>query len=320
MASTVLTPLPVSGLIPAKASTTEKLSTEFDDMADTGSSSLSELGDASDDQSESTPRPTTALDMDEDDSEAETERLENTPRKLARTATDTSLVSEPLHARTPSKLVHSKLVDQDESAPTTPSAIIDDVVPEDHVEANNPLHSLSLVAASEAASLEHAGKKRKRPSAEETSVGDQEDEPARKRSEIAKLPNGLSAGEPDGPGQVDPEEELDHAEERLSQLAHEEVDLEERQANIAAEAVGELTTVAKHTKPRKGGRRGKRKVEDPGYAYNEQFAGLEAHDGEGEDDHDEEHNAALDEEVAKKKNAIDELAKIEKKFKLFREK
>jgi hypothetical protein len=115
------------------------------------------------------------------------------------------------------------------------------------------------------------------------------------------------------------EEELEVAEERLSQLAHEEMDLEERQANIAAETVGELATVAKLTKPRKGGRRGKRKAEDP-YAFNDNFAGTEAQDGEGEEEHDEEHSAALDEEVVKKKNAIDELAKIEKKFKLFREK
>jgi hypothetical protein len=294
----------------------------YDDIADNGSSSLSELGDASDDQSEPTPRPTTANDIDDDDdSEAETERLEETPRKLARTATDTSL-AEALYTRTPSKLMHSRTVDQDESAPPTPS-VITDVDEEEAPEADNPLHSLSLIAASEAASLEHAGKKRKRTSAEGSPVHEEpeEDEPARKRTGSAKLPgaNGLSKSVVDSGEQVDVEEELEVAEERLSQLAHEEMDLEERQANIAAETVGELATVAKLTKPRKGGRRGKRKAEDP-YAFNDNFAGTEAQDAEGEEEHDEEHSAALDEEVAKKKNAIDELAKIEKKFKLFREK
>jgi hypothetical protein len=293
----------------------------YDDIADNGSSSLSELGDASDDQSEPTPRPTTANDIDDDDSEAETERLEETPRKLARTATDTSL-AEALYTRTPSKLMHSRTVDQDESAPPTPSAITD-VDEEEAPEADNPLHSLSLIAASEAAGLEHAGKKRKRTSAEGSPVDEEpeEDEPARKRSGSAKLSgaNGLPTSVADSGEQVDVEDELEVAEERLSQLAHEEMDLEERQANIAAETVGELATVAKLTKPRKGGRRGKRKAEDP-YAFNDNFAGTEAQDGEGEEEHDEEHSAALDEEVVKKKNAIDELAKIEKKFKLFREK
>jgi hypothetical protein len=295
----------------------------YDDIADNGSSSLSELGDASDDQSEPTPRPTTAGDVDDDDSEAETERLESTPRK-ARAATDTSL-AEALYTRTPSKLMHSRTVDDDASAPPTPSVITDaeDTTLDETVEAENPLHSLSLIAASEAANLEYAGKKRKRTSAEGTPVDEQEeDEPARKRSGTSKTPvaNGVRPIVADSAEQVDVDEELEVAEERLSQLAHEEMDLEERQANIAAETVGELATVAKHTKPRKGGRRGKRKTDDTGYAFNEQYTGAEPHEGEGEDEHDEEHSAALDEEVAKKKNAIDELAKIEKKFKLFREK
>jgi hypothetical protein len=293
----------------------------YDDIADNGSSSLSELGDASDDHSEPTPRPTTAGDLDdEDDSEAETERLEHTPRKLARTATDTSLLSEALYTRTPSKLMHSRTIDQDESAPPTPSVITD---LDETAEADNPLHSLSFIAASEAASLDYAGKKRKRTSAEGSPVDDQEeDEPARKRSGTAKNPtaNGSLTSATDSAEQVDVEEELEVAEERLSQLAHEELDLEERQANIAAETVGELATVAKLTKPRKGGRRGKRKAEDSSYTFNEHFVGVEPQDAEGEDDNDEEQSAALDEEVAKKKNAIDELAKIEKKFKLFREK
>jgi hypothetical protein len=317
----MLSALSTPAVVMAEPALVAAASGSYDDIADNGSSSLSELGDASDDQSEPTPRPTTAGDIDEDDSEAETERLENTPRKLARTATDTSL-AEALYTRTPSKLIHSRTVDQEESAPPTPSVITDDATLDDTVEVDNPLHSLSLIAASEAADLEYVGKKRKRTSAEGSPIEEPEDdEPARKRSGTAKssAANGLLAGVADSAEQIDVDEELEIAEERLSQLAHEEMDLEERQANIAAETVGELATVAKHTKPRKGGRRGKRKVEDP-YAFSEQFAGGDAQDGEGEEEHDEEHSAALDEEVAKKRSAIDELAKIEKKFKLFREK
>ena len=289
----------------------------LDDLADNGSSSLSELGDASDDQSEPTPRPTTGLDMDDDDSEAETERLENTPRKLGRTAADTSL-SEALYTRTPSKLAQSRTLEQEVPVLPTPSIIADDADLDGAIASENPLHSLSLVAASEAATLEHAGKKRKRTSAEGSLIDELEDEPARKRSGNGDFP---LPGVADSSEQVDLDEEVGIAEDRISQLAHEGFELEERQANIAVETVNELATVAKLTKPRKSGRRGKRKAEDSNYAFNEQAAGVDAPDAEvPEDEHDEEHSAALDEEVAKKKNAIDELAKIEKKFKLFREK
>jgi hypothetical protein len=319
----MLSALPAPNMIPMQASVMGAPASDFDDMADNGSSSLSELGDASDDQSAPTPRVAAAMDLDDEDSEAETERLEATPRKLTRTATDTSLFSEALYTRTPSKLAQSKMVNRDASSPPTPSVVVDDAaLEEESLEAGNPLHSLSLVAASEAASLEFAGRKRKRTSAEGTPVLDEQDEPARKRSGLVKAlpPNGVSEDVADSSEQLDVEEELDMAEERLSHLAHEELELEERQATIAIEAIGELATVAKHTKPRKGGRRGKRKAEDQSYAYGDHVASVEAPEVEGDDEHDEEHTAALDEEVTKKKSAIDELAKIEKKFKLFREK
>jgi hypothetical protein len=270
----------------------------LDDHADDRSSSLSELGDASDVESEQpTPRPTAMADANENDSEAETERLEETPRKLMRTATDTSLASEALYTRTPSKLMHSRTIEHDESAPPTPSDLAEDDIMEDADEAQDPLHALSLAAASEAASLELAGKKRKRIGARGTPADDLDDEPARKRSASAKAAayNGTTEGIIESSERPDADEELDHAEERLAELAREEADLEERQANLAAEAVNELATVAKHTKPRKGGRRGKRKAEDSSYAYTEALATTETVDGDEGDDNEED-SAALDEE------------------------
>lgn len=293
-----------------------------DQAADNRSSSLSDIADASDAHSEATPRPTTAMDLDDDDSEAETERLENTPRRLTRVPTDTSILSEPLYTRTPSKLAHTKTIEHDDSAPQTPSATARDATMDDAADEDNPLHSLSLAAAAEAASL-FAGSKRKRSSAEGSPVDEQEDEPARKRrSSTAKgsALDGLAEAAATQQANEHGQDEVENAEERLSQLAHEELELEERQANIAAQTVNELATVAKHTKPRKGGRRGKRKMEDPNYAYNEALQAAEAHDAEGDGDAEEEHDAVFDDEVAKKKQAIDKLAEIEKKFKLFREK
>ncbi|USP77324.1 hypothetical protein yc1106_04598 [Curvularia clavata] len=323
VAAAMLSTMKASSTAIAETMPAKQASNGFDDAADNGSSSLSELGDASDDQSELTPRQTPAADIDEDDSEAETERLDTTPRKLSRTVPETTLLSESAYTRTPSKLAHSKTIQDDESAPATPSALADEAPIDAADTADNPLHSLSLIASTEAASLEHAGKKRKRASAERSPVDEQdEEEPSRKRSEPARNSalDDLADAAADRQGRTEADEELDNAEENLSVLAREELELEERQANIAAQTVNQMATVAKHTKPRKGGRRGKRKTEDTSYAYAETFVAAEPQEGEAECDPDEEDSAVLDEEVTKKKIAIDELAKIEKKFKLFREK
>ncbi|KAF9699741.1 hypothetical protein EKO04_002361 [Ascochyta lentis] len=322
-ASAIISAIPAPTMITADPMAAVEVMGAFDDHADDRSSSLSELGDASDVESEQpTPRLAAIADLNENDSEAETERLEETPRKLMRTVTDTSLASEALYARTPSKLMHSKTIEHDDSVPPTPSDLAEDEVMEDADENQDPLHALSLAAASEAASLELAGKKRKRMSVRGTPVDDRDDEPARKRSASAKAApyNGTTEGIMQSSERVDADDELDHAEDRLEELAREEIDLEERQAALAAETVSELATVAKHTKPRKGGRRGKRKTEDSSYAYTEALATTETVDGDAEGDDNEDDSTALDEEVTKKKSAIDELAKIEKKFKLFREK
>ncbi|KAF2174995.1 hypothetical protein K469DRAFT_684815 [Zopfia rhizophila CBS 207.26] len=294
----------------------------FDDPDDR-SSSLSELGDGSDDHSEATPRPPTAADFVDNDSEAETERLENTPRKLTRTATSTSIASEQLYERTPSKLSHSKTLDQEESAPPTPSAIGEDTTVGDIADGVTELNSLPLVVESESASLsELTGRKRKRSSADSSTIDEPNEEPARKRSSTAKslTLNGDQGGVVDSSEQVGIGEELDDAEERISQLAQEEMELEERQADVAEETVSELATVANLTKPRKGGRKGKRKVDDTGDTNNEAIATAEIPDGDVDGDNDEEDSTTLDEEVSKKKTAIDQLSKIEKKFKIFREK
>lgn len=294
----MLSTLTATALMASELPLADRPKEDFDTPADDRSSSLSELGDASDDHSEATPRPPSAVDLNENDSEAETERLEATPRKLTRTATDTSLASDYIYQRTPSKLAHSKTVDQEESVPPTPSVTIEGKILRDNTEGNTALQALSIAATSEAASLaDSSGKKRKRSSAENSSLEEPSDEPARKRSSTAKVSglNGSGDGMIDDSEQVDIEEELDNAEERISQLAQEEIELEERQADIAVETVSELVTVAKHTKPRKGGRRGKRKVDDTAHT-NEALASIEVHEVDGDGDNEEDDSGALDEE------------------------
>ncbi|KAF2786196.1 hypothetical protein K505DRAFT_380424 [Melanomma pulvis-pyrius CBS 109.77] len=293
---------------------------DLDDLPDNRSSSLSELGDASDDHSEPTPRAPTAADLADPDSEAETERLDTTPRKLTRTLTNTSMGSEQLYERTPSKLIHSKTIDQEESPTPALDRDLDDAYS----------YPISLGVSKEAESLatlykgEFAGQKRKRSSGASSSMDEPMDEPPRKRSSTARSPalNGSQEAMVDSSEQVDVdvEAELDNAEERISQLAQEEIELEERQADVAAETVSEMATVAKLTKPRKGGRRGKRKADDIGHTSNDAIASTEVQDPEAEGENDDEDSGTRDEEVAKKKSAIDELSKIEKKFKIFREK
>jgi len=291
MLSTLAAPAPLS----SEPQTADLTTVGFDNHADDRSSSLSELGDAFDEQSELTPRPTTGVDLEDNDSEAETERLETTPRKLMRTATETSLASEHLYQRTPSKLVHSKTIDQNDSGPPSPSAHAEDARTTGKAAA---LHALSIAASEEAANaIDFSGKKRKRPSEEATTVEEQAEEPARKRSGTSKTStlNGGRGGMVDSSEQVDAEEELENAEERISQLAQEELELEERQADIAVEAVGEMATVAKHTKPRKGGRRGKRKIDDASHSGDVQ-ASMDGPEGYVDGDNEEDDSGTMDEE------------------------
>lgn len=294
-AATMLSTLAAPGLGPSGLQADDADTVTFDNHDDR-SSSLSELGDASDDQSEPTPRPLPAPDIGDNDSEAETERLENTPRKLTRTATDTSLASDPVYQRSPSKLAHSKMVD--ENGNTHLNAADDARLGKSSIDGNAALHALSLAASSEAAGFsEGVGKKRKRPSAELDSPEEQAEEPARKRSGAAKdlVQNEHPDDVVDSSEQADVEEELETAEERISQLAQEEIELEERQADIASETVNELAAVAKHTKPRKGGRRGKRKLEDVPHV-NDALASIEGPEGEGDGDDEEDDSGAVDEE------------------------
>lgn len=293
-AAAMLSTLATPGLAPSKPQGEEADTVAFDNHDDR-SSSLSELGDASDDQSEPTPRPAAALDPGDNDSEAETERLENTPRKLTRTATDTSLASELVYQRTPSKLAHSKTVDENE---TTKFDAPDVAKLGKSIDGNAALHALSLAASSEAASFtESAGKKRKRPSVESNTPEGQAEEPAKKRSGSAKDAIQHEHGDEVVVSleQADAEDEIETAEERISQLAHEEIELEERQADIAAEAVNELATVAKHAKPRKVGKRGKRKLDDMSHV-NEALTSIEGPEGDGDGDDEEDDSGAVDEE------------------------
>lgn len=296
----MLSALSPSSLLPSRPPVEQLVDSvrdDYEDLLDNRSSSLSELGDASDEHSEPTPRAPTAADLVDPDSEAETERLEATPRKLTRTMTNTSMDSEKLYERTPSKLKHLKTIEQEEShSPDRQHDDDDDAYP-------YPIPSEVANEAETLATLykgDFAGQKRKRPNGVDNEADEPTEEPARKRSSQAKSPalNGSHEAVVDNSEHVDVEEELDIAEERISQLAQQEIELEERQADIAAQTVSEMATVAKLTKPRKGGRRGKRKVDDTGHTSNEAITSTEVQDPEAEVDNDDEDSGTRDEEGA----------------------
>jgi hypothetical protein len=301
----MLSALSPSSLLPSRLPVeelVESVNDDFNDLPDNRSSSLSELGDASDDQSEPTPRAPTAADLVDPDSEAETERLETTPRKLTRTMTNTSIDSEKLYERTPSKLMYSKTIEQDQS----PS-------PELHRDADGAYsYPISSEVPNDIETLatihkgDFAGQKRKRSNGVNSEADEPTEAPPKKRSSQARSPalNGIQGSMLDSSEQVDVEEELDIADARISQLAHEEIELEERQADVAAETVSEMATVAKLTKPRKGGRRGKRKVDDTGHTSNEAIASTETHDLEAEGDNDDEDSGTRDEEGTSHRSSV----------------
>ncbi|KAF2498705.1 hypothetical protein BU16DRAFT_524788 [Lophium mytilinum] len=297
----------------------------FDDQSDNRSSSLSELADGLDDQDEPTPIADPASLYEENDSEAETERLERTPRKLVRTGTNTTIASETIVERTPSKLSNALLLDQDESGPPSPLAIVEDGIAKDIADGETDMNSVSLklaevVGSSTDSLADMAGKKRKRASDDSSDDELEAEEPARKRSDNGREDplNAEQASNADHSDQADLEEEGDTPEEPAVPTAAQQLDIEETIADVAEEAVNELAAVAKLPKTRKGG---KRKGRKPANDSAEELA-TNAEDGaehvEGE--HDEDDGGVMDEELNKKKTAIESLAEIEKKFKIFREK
>lgn len=310
MAETLVVPkLPTT--VGAQSDETQDGQIEADEnQSDNRSSSLSELGDGLDDQDEPTPRAHTVTEAAENDSEAETERLDNTPRKLLRTSTNVSMLSETIGERTPSKLSNTILSHQDGSGPPSPLAMVEHTVL-GNVDADMDINSVSIMVGSENESITATSpRKRKRSSPDGMSADELEsDEPARKRSDTGKSDT-ISADQDhttnhQEQADLEDEEEDDSNEKLIPRSAEEELDIEETAADVAEEAVGELAEVAKiPPKPRKSKRKGK-KSDESTEGYNGQIAndeGMEVDANEGDNDDDE--GSAHDEEGKSYKRAL----------------
>ncbi|CZS89358.1 related to DEP1 protein, regulator of phospholipid metabolism [Rhynchosporium agropyri] len=315
-----------------------------------GSSSLSEIEDKDGDQDEDvegSDELSVNSDDDENDSEAETERLEESPRKfrqqqdLVMSAHDSSQVYE----QSPSKL-HQQIgpadMDDDDDDPLSPDDIsLNDPDSPKSSERGNPEqeHTTAPTSLGDSAGdgknllllADADTRKRKHSIMAGGAVDDDLDEPLRKRTGSVLNPGDDYAIEDD----ADPDEEGDlsnpisgNVSGDDEEVAQEDEIPEEVEEAVAAE---EDNTEAQNIpiSPKKRGRKKKKAVEngveghedpDGDIVVNGQYEvrnGDEGADAEGDD----EAEAAIknEEELEKKRIAIEKLVTIERQFATFRD-
>ncbi|KAH7060610.1 hypothetical protein B0J12DRAFT_695971 [Macrophomina phaseolina] len=297
------------------------------DAGDEGSSSLSEPEESIEDRDEAELREPPSPAAEENDSEAETERIESTPRRPARTVTDATNGSEGLAGRSPSKLAKVVTAEQENlsQSPALPTrqrraeSEADELSEEDE-EALADDKPDPEADAEDSATVEGSDRKRKRSSSALSSIADDldNDQPVRKRPSPGR-PYELNGDPMEVDGEMDDptaEEEYGHpVEPTEGPLADEEENEEAAHEAASGAAIG-----SKKAKGKKGQRKGKKgKVNE-----NDEHAATplaeaeeeEAHEGEleGED------TAVIEEERGRKHNALEELNKIEKQFLTFQKK
>lgn len=293
------------------------------DVGDEGSSSLSEPEESIEDRDEAALRDVASPIADENDSEAETERIENTPRKPTRTATDVTNGSE---GRSPSKLARvitaePENLSQSPALPTRQrkaNSDADDLSDDDDELPAEDKHNVEADAEG-SATPEGSDRKRKRSSSALSSIADDldNDQPARKRPSPVR-PVELN-GDPmdvDGEGE---EPVADEGEDHPSKEIEEPLVEEEDNEEAVQEAANDASAGPKKSKGKKGQRKGKKgKSHD-----NEEHAATpqEAEDEEApEAELEAEDSALIEEERGRKHNALEELNKIEKQFLAFQKK
>ncbi|KAL2070685.1 hypothetical protein VTL71DRAFT_13711 [Oculimacula yallundae] len=313
-----------------------------------GSSSLSEIEDKDGDQDEDAEGSDelSIMSDDENDSEAETERLEESPRKF-RQQQDLVMSangSNQIYEHSPSKL-HQQTgpadLDDDDDEPLSSDGLsqIDPDSPKSS-EHGDPEQEPTTAATSlgdsagEGKNLLSVAdadtRKRKRSIMAGGAVDEDPDEPLRKRTGSVMIPGDDYAIEDD----VDPDEEGDlshpisgNVSGDEEEVAQEDEILEEVEEAVAAEE-NNIEAQDIPISPKKRGRKKKKAVEngvehedpDGDIAVNGDYEvrnGDEGPDVEGDD----EAEAAMknEEELEKKRIALDQLATIERQFATFRD-
>ncbi|KAJ9648368.1 hypothetical protein H2199_001222 [Coniosporium tulheliwenetii] len=294
----------------------EAARTQLGDFNDSRSSSLSELGDGPSDGEDGIRANYTLTAAGEYDSEAETERLHDSPTKLP--APDATVEFGTVTGRTPSRLRREMVADRESSESVSPSTrIAQGGATMDELAGLSGLSALAAVATEPV--IEQAGsyspRKRKRLTPDASPISDEEvEEPARKRSASARINGGSAA--------------LDAAEKR----AADENDAGDMRAlpNERGEAMVDVVEAAqepdedepallKSSKAKKGKRKGK-KAKEPDTMHRSiesvpPAATERQPDPEGDDE-----PVAVGEELNKKRNAMEGLEEIQRQFVLMRSK
>ncbi|KAK7540772.1 uncharacterized protein J3D65DRAFT_252851 [Phyllosticta citribraziliensis] len=294
-------------------------------LGDEGSSSLSEPEESVEGREDEIHRANEASpDAEENDSEAETERIDNTPRKLARTVTDVTNGSDGPAERTPSKLARGLSVDMHHSKPkpsAEQAAIHSEVGDDSDDDVVLPDASRDIEADADNGSVgDGVERKRKRSSSALSSIGDglDTDQPAPKRHSSARPyeTNGdqMEVDEPEVQQTV--EDDTVHKE---AEAQAEDEDSGEGAAARVAEPAEEAPAASKKAKGKRGQRKGRKGRPTEKEDQTATPAEVEDEDGaEGEIDAEE--AGMIEEERDRKHNALEALNRIERQFLTFQKK
>ncbi|KAK7520118.1 uncharacterized protein IWZ02DRAFT_254438 [Phyllosticta citriasiana] len=295
-------------------------------LGDEGSSSLSEPEESVEGREDEVHRVNEASPhAEENDSEAETERIDNTPRKLARTVTDVTNGSDGPAERTPSKLARGLSVDIHHSKPkpsTEKAAVHSEVGDDSDDDAILPDATHDIEADADNGSVDDgAERKRKRSSSALSSIADglDTDQPAPKRHSSAR-PYELNGDqmEVDEPEVKQTVEDGETAHKEAEAQAEDE-DSGEGAAAQVAEPAEEAPSTSKKTKGKRGQRKGRKGR--PTEKEDQTATPAEAEDEDGaEGEIDVEEAGMIEEERDRKHNALEALNRIERQFLTFQKK
>ncbi|KAF1986196.1 hypothetical protein K402DRAFT_394052 [Aulographum hederae CBS 113979] len=294
----------------------------FAEPQESPSSSLSELDVESDEEDDTIVGNAGVREAAEDDSEAETERLEVTPQSVRKVTEGAD--SRDIITRTPSKLAQEVDMDEDSDVPVSPTTRLDPLastttINDDAIETVND----NMEGSGSPSDREHGSgsRKRKRSSGDVSSLSDISDidMPAAKRSHSEK--DGMSrvdvfaVEEPAKELRADPADVVDDA------IIEDEPEADDEEAELEDEATAAPVPIPKTSKFGKGKKKGK-KGRLPEAA--EAVGGTPAPDAEVDDtispdNEEEDANEQADETAAERKQALDSFEGIKKQFIAFRE-
>jgi len=246
----------------------EKTFNHIIEQLDSRSSSLSDLDEGSDDCDDIVGNETGAGVIMDNESEAETERLESTPRTVRRTGQTWSRAGDVVN-RTPSKLAHEVEGDEHMLDPQSPSNRVvtadADTLADDVGSTNITRSKLWTQGPAPGDDEDPIGKKRKRSSGDVSSLSEFSDleAPAAKRINSSKH-GSIDLQDGGIKNNVGEEEEVEEVDTLVDPPSREEVDPEIHEASVEdgdvpVKAPAHLNNLAKARKSKKKTKKGKAK-------------------------------------------------------------